>query len=72
MQAVRKFAKVPASSAQRPRRARLLRRSGASAPMPPICMPTDAKLANPQSAKVAMVKDRESGSLSSRQAASRR
>ena len=50
MQAVRKFANVPASSARSPSRARSCRRSGASAPMPPIWMPIELKLAKPHSA----------------------
>src|SRR5688572_13777094 len=60
MMAVTKLASVPASIARKPSRARSLRRVGASAPMPPICMPIDAKFANPQSAKVAMVNERGS------------
>ena len=40
--------------------ARSLRRSGTSAPMPPICMPMEPRLAKPHSAKVAMVKERGS------------
>src|SRR6186713_303160 len=57
MVAVRKLAKVPASIARSPRRARSWRRSGASAPMPPIWMPIELKFAKPQSAKVAIVND---------------
>ena len=53
-----RFAIVPASIARTPSRARSLRRSGTSAPMPPICIPIDPRLANPHSAKVAMVKER--------------
>ena len=50
MQAVMKFAKVPASSARSPSRARSPRRSGARAPMPPIWMPMELKLAKPHRA----------------------
>ena len=50
MVAVTKLANVPASIARTPRRARSWRRSGASAPMPPIWMPIELKLAKPQSA----------------------
>src|SRR2546422_3721745 len=53
----RKFASVPAIMARNPSRARSCLRSGASAPMPPIWMPTELTLANPHSAKVAMVND---------------
>src|SRR5881296_2584075 len=53
----RKFASVPAIMARNPRRARSCLRSGASAPIPPIWMPTELTLANPHSAKVAMVND---------------
>ena len=60
MVAVRKLANVPASIARSPRRARSWRRSGASAPMPPIWMPIELKLANPHSANVAMVNERGS------------
>src|SRR2546427_2024589 len=56
----RKFASVPAIIARNPSRARSCLRSGASAPMPPICMPTELTFANPHRAKVAMVKDRGS------------
>src|SRR5207247_2069043 len=45
-----KFASVPASTARRPNRARSERRFGASAPMPPIWMPMELKLANPHKA----------------------
>ena len=58
--AERKFASVPASMARKPSRARSPLRSGASAPMPPIWMPTELKLAKPASANDAMVKDRGS------------
>ena len=57
MVAVMKLASVPASIARRPSRARSWRRVGASAPMPPIWMPIELKLAKPHSAKVAMVND---------------
>ena len=50
MQAVMKFARVPASRARSPSRARSLRRSGTSAPMPPIWMPIELKLAKPHRA----------------------
>ena len=60
MVAVTKFASVPASMARMPSRARSDRRSGASAPMPPIWMPIELKLANPQRANVAIVNDRGS------------
>ena len=55
--AERKFASVPAIMARNPRRARSCFRSGTRAPMPPIWMPTEPMLANPQSAKDAMVKE---------------
>jgi hypothetical protein len=51
---------VPASIARTPSFARSLRRSGTSAPMPPICMPIEPRLANPHSANVAMVNERGS------------
>src|SRR5229473_6424530 len=53
-----KFAMVPASMARMPNFASWVRCSGASAPMPPIWMPMELKLAKPQSAKVAMAKVR--------------
>src|SRR5207245_67530 len=56
----RKFARVPAIIARNPSRARSCLRSGTSAPMPPIWMPTELTFANPHRAKVAMVKDRGS------------
>src|SRR5947208_4807316 len=55
--AVMKLARVPANIARRPRRARSWRRFGASAPIPPIWMPIELKLAKPHSAKVAIVND---------------
>ncbi len=55
-----KLASVPASIARKPSRARSWRRVGASAPMPPIWMPIELKLANPHSANVAIVNDRGS------------
>src|SRR5436190_8830639 len=55
--AERKLASVPAIMARKPSRARACLRSGASAPMPPIWMPIELRLANPPSAKVAIVKD---------------
>ena len=60
MQAERKLASVPASSARNPSRARSCRRSGARAPIPPSWMPIELKLANPQRANVAIVNDRSS------------
>src|SRR6185503_1454717 len=48
--AERKLASVPAIMARRPSRARSCLRSGASAPMPPIWMPTELRLANPHNA----------------------
>src|SRR5439155_12246176 len=53
----RKFASVPAIMARNPSRARSCLRSGTSAPMPPIWIPTELMFANPHSANVAMVKD---------------
>ena len=50
MQALTKLARVPATRARTPRRARSFRRSGASTPMPPIWMPMEPMLAKPQSA----------------------
>ena len=43
--------------ARNPSRARSCLRSGASAPMPPIWMPTELRLAKPHSANVAIVND---------------
>ena len=60
MVAVMKLARVPASIARMPRRARSWRRVGASAPMPPIWMPIELKLAKPHNANVAIVKERGS------------
>src|SRR6267142_4787572 len=60
MQADIRFAIVPASMARMPNLASWLRCSGASAPMPPIWMPIELKLAKPQRAKVAMAKVRGS------------
>ena len=57
MVAVMKLASVPANIARIPRRARSWRRLGASAPMPPIWMPIELKLAKPHSANVAIVND---------------
>src|SRR5262249_59310962 len=57
MVAVMKLASVPANIARSPRRARSWRRFGASAPIPPIWIPIELKLAKPQSAKVAIVND---------------
>lgn len=42
-------AKVPPKTAFRPNSERVLRWLGASAPIPPIWIPIEAKLANPQS-----------------------
>src|SRR5207249_7871427 len=53
----RKFASVPAIMARNPSRARSCFRSGTSAPIPPIWMPTELMLAKPHSANVAMVND---------------
>src|SRR6185437_6735200 len=58
IEALIKLAMVPAIMARTPSLARSWRRSGMSAPMPPIWMPMEPRLANPQRAKVAMVKDR--------------
>ena len=49
---------VPANMARTPSLAKSLRRSGTSAPMPPICIPMEPRLAKPHNAKVAMVKER--------------
>src|SRR5207248_288141 len=53
----RKFASVPAIMARNPSRARSCFRSGTSAPMPPIWMPTELIFAKPHSANVAIVND---------------
>ena len=55
-----RLAIVPASIARNPSRARSFLRFGASAPMPPICIPMELKFANPHRANVAIVKDRKS------------
>ena len=55
-----KFASVPASIARKPSRARSCLRSGASAPIPPIWIPTELMFANPHSANDAIVNDRGS------------
>ena len=47
MTAVNKDANVPAISAKIPNLDKSLVRLGAKAPIPPICIPMDAKLANP-------------------------
>src|SRR5438552_2488773 len=60
MEADIRFAMVPASMARMPNLASWLRCSGASAPMPPIWIPMELKLAKPQRAKVAMAKVRGS------------
>ena len=52
MQADKRLANVPPINAFTPKAARSERRSGASAPIPPICMPIDMKLAKPHNAKV--------------------
>src|SRR6476646_9484358 len=53
MQADMKLASVPTNMAFNPSRARSDLREGASAPMPPICMAIELRLAKPHSAKVA-------------------
>src|SRR5580700_2833786 len=55
-----RLAIVPASMARNPNRARSFRRLGASAPMPPICIPIELMLAKPHKANVAIVKERKS------------
>ena len=55
-----KLAIVPASIARKPSRARSALRSGTSAPIPPIWIPTELMLANPARANDAMVKERGS------------
>src|SRR5207245_2560346 len=55
-----RLAIVPASMARMPSRASSLRLLGASAPIPPIWMPMELKLAKPHSANVAMVNERGS------------
>jgi hypothetical protein len=50
MQADMKLAMLPAATAFRPSRARSDLRLGASAPMPPICMAMELRLAKPHSA----------------------
>src|SRR5882672_12795006 len=55
--AERKLASVPAIIARKPSLARSCLRLGASAPMPPIWMPTELRFAKPHSANVAMVND---------------
>ena len=50
-------ANVPQSKARIPSLAKSLRRSGANAPIPPICMPTEEKFANPQIAKLTISND---------------
>ena len=52
MAADKRLASVPPTSAFAPSEARSDRRSGAKAPIPPICIPMDIKFANPQRAKV--------------------
>src|SRR4051812_46594844 len=54
MVAVMNVAIEPPSTARNPKRARSLRRSGASPPMPPIWIAIELKLANPHSAYVAI------------------
>src|SRR5690606_26621864 len=54
MVAVISVAMVPPRTARRPKRARSLRRSGASPPMPPIWIAIELKLAKPHSAYVAI------------------
>src|SRR5215471_10243723 len=60
MHADMKLAMVPASIAFRPSRARSDLRVGASAPIPPTWIAIELKLAKPQRAYVAIVKDRGS------------
>jgi hypothetical protein len=60
MEAEMRLAMVPASMARMPNLVSWSRCSGARAPMPPIWMPMELKLAKPQRAKVAMVKVRGS------------
>src|SRR4029077_3815285 len=55
-----RLAMVPAIIARKPSLASWSRLLGASAPIPPIWMPMELKLAKPQRAKVAMVKERGS------------
>lgn len=50
MVAVMRQASVPPSSARRPSLAKTLRWFGAIELIPPICIPIEAKLENPQSA----------------------
>src|SRR6476646_10869961 len=54
MQADMKLASVPTNMAFSPRRARSDLRDGASAPMPPICMAIELRLAKTHNAKVAI------------------
>lgn len=44
-----KDAKVPPNKARKPSSESITRLVGANPPIPPICIPMDAKLANPQS-----------------------
>ena len=55
-----RFAIVPANIARIPSRASSPFLFGASAPMPPIWIPMELRFANPQSANVAIVKERGS------------
>src|SRR5260370_24253 len=58
-----RFAIVPASMARKPSLANSPRLFGARAPMPPIWIPIELKLAKPHKAKVAMVNERGSSAL---------
>src|SRR5438270_4516967 len=60
IQADMKLANVPTIMALKPSFARSDLRDGASPPMPPIWIAMELRLANPQSAKVAITKDRGS------------
>src|ERR1700688_1032309 len=60
MDAEIRFAMVPAIIARRPNEASSRFLLGARAPIPPICIPIEPRLANPQSAKVAIVNERGS------------
>ena len=53
-----RFAMVPASIARTPSLANSPRLFGAKAPIPPICIPMELRLANPHRAKVAIVYER--------------
>ncbi len=57
MVADNKEAIVPPIKARMPNSDKVLRCPGAKEPMPPICMPIEAKFAKPQSIYVAMIID---------------